>query len=350
MKKDKKMKNSINKTKLTAILTMILLVTSAFMLLSNTPVQAQTNMQEGGSVPLPAGVTPDLVKDTIAFLSFRPTTVGVNQIILVNTWLTPPLHVSRYFSDYTITFTKPDGTKDVITLDSFRADTTAWFEYQVEQVGDWTIKFDFPGGYFPAGNYTVYEGAWITRTQEGEVLYDFPESVYYSPSSTGEQTLTVQEDMVYSWPPAALPTDYWTRPVSPMNREWWPILGNYPGNGIVGGGPPPYWPADTNIYGGSMADNEFYPYVQGPDSSHVVWKRVDGIGGLIGGTAGIQTDTDSSATPGLVYAGRCYDTMTVLIDGVPTSCAVSYDLRTGEMYYAIPVSYTHLTLPTTPYV
>ena len=295
-------------------------------------------MQEGGSLPLPAGVTPDLTAETAAYLSFRPNPVGVNQVILVNMWVTPALHVSRYLSDYKITITKPDGSSDIVTIDSYRADATGWFEYPVDQIGIWTLKFDFPGGYFPAGNYTIYQGAYETRQTVGDEIYEFPESCYYAPSSTGEQTLIVQEDIVYSWPESELPTDYWTRPVSPEHREWWPILGGYPGNGIVGGGPPPYWPAETNIYGGSMADNEFYPYVQGPNSAHVLWKRQDGIGGLIGGPTGIQTDTDSSSTPNLVYAGRCYDTMDVLIDGVPTSCAVCYDLRTGEMYYAIPTS------------
>ncbi len=38
--------------------------------------------------------------------------------------------------------------------------------------------------------------------------------------------------MVASWPPSAIPTDYWIRPVSPDNREWWTISGNYPWNGM----------------------------------------------------------------------------------------------------------------------
>jgi len=28
-----------------------------------------------------------------------------------------------------------------------------------DQVGTWTIKFKFPGGYYPAGNYTADPGA-----------------------------------------------------------------------------------------------------------------------------------------------------------------------------------------------
>jgi hypothetical protein len=125
------------------------------------------------------------------------------QTILVNMWLQPATHASRYFKDYKVTITKPDGTQDVITMDSFRADTTAYFAYVADQVGTWQLKFEFPGGYFPAGIYTPAQGAvYGTRPQT------FTQSCYYEPSSTAEQNLTVQEAIVYSWPESKLPTDY----------------------------------------------------------------------------------------------------------------------------------------------
>ena len=76
------------------------------------------NLQEGGSIPLPAGVTPDLTLDTNPALSFRPNPVGVGQTILVNLWLHPPVHVSRYLKDYTVKITKPDGTTETIVMNS----------------------------------------------------------------------------------------------------------------------------------------------------------------------------------------------------------------------------------------
>lgn len=175
-------------------------------------------MQEGGSIPLPSGVTPDLTVHTTAYLSFRPNPVGVGQTILVNMWETPPLHVSRYFVGYTVTIEKPDGTTETITKNSYRADTTAWFEYIPDQVGTYKLKFDKPGGYFPAGNYTIHAGAFFGTTTI-DIYTNFTQSCYYEPSSTGWQTLTVQQDQVFSWPPSPLPTDYWTRPVEPGNRE-----------------------------------------------------------------------------------------------------------------------------------
>jgi hypothetical protein len=97
-----------------------------------------------------------------------------------------------------VTLTKPDGTKEVITLNSYPADGTGWFEYVVDQIGMWKIKFEFLGGYFPAGNYTVPIGSGTAYDGYTE---SYNQSVYYLPDSTPEQTLTVQQDMVASWPP-----------------------------------------------------------------------------------------------------------------------------------------------------
>jgi len=196
-----------NKPIISTILITTILMTSLFMLLTYTNAQTEyTNLQEGGSIPLPAGVTPDLTLETIAYLSYRPQTVGLGQPFLINIWLQPPLHVARYFSEYAVTLTKPSGTEIVIApIDSYRGDTSAWFEWTADEAGTWTIEFDFPGGYFPPGNYTR-----IARYGGSDTVYGFDESVYYEPSSIGPEELVVQEEIVYSWPASELPTDYWT--------------------------------------------------------------------------------------------------------------------------------------------
>jgi hypothetical protein len=319
---------------------MFLLMSGIITTLSSMPAKAQTtytNMQEGGSVPGPlaSGVTADLELDTRAFLSFTPNPIGLNQDLLVNVWMNPPIHVSRYFKDYQIIFTKPDGKTDVITVDSYRADTTAWFQYKVDQVGTWQIQFKFPGGYFPAGNYTIHAGAVLSM--QADSVVSFTNSVYYKPSSTPVQNLTVQEDMVSSWPASPLPTDYWTRPISPENREWWVIAGSYPSTGYVGGGAT--WDQlypDTNTHWSDRY--HFTPWVQAPNSAHIVWGRQEALDGLTGGPAGTSSQLTNPGTPSVIYDGRCYQTATVPINGVPTSCAECYDLRTGEQYYAIPTS------------
>jgi hypothetical protein len=146
------MKITKNKAKITSVITAILLIASAALM--TTPAQGQTtytNLREGGSIPGPvqAGVIPDVVEATRAFLSFSPNPIGLSQALLVNVWMNPALHVSRYFTDYAITFTKPDGTKETIKKNSYRADTTAWLEYTPDQTGEWKIKFEFPGGTHP---------------------------------------------------------------------------------------------------------------------------------------------------------------------------------------------------------
>jgi hypothetical protein len=328
---------SRNKTKMaTAIALALLMATGTLMTL---PVQAQTvytNRQEGGGIhPLPAGVTPDASYDAFAFLSFRPTTIGLGQTFLVNLWVTPAIHASRYFKDFKVTITKADGTQDVITLDSYRADGTAWFEYIADQIGNWTLVFEFQGAYFPAGNYTIAAGAAM-----GSGTTSFPQSAWYKPNTSPTRTLVVQADMVASWPESALPEDYWTRPAHVENREWWPILGNWPGTGYVGGGAE--WDEmypDTSTMWNSR--QKFTPWVQGPNSAHIVWKRQGNIAGLIGGQAGTYGITAAPGYPTIIYAGRCYQTVTktasTLINGTyydqPISVWQCYDLRTGEIYW-----------------
>ena len=339
-KKEKLLKIKKNST-FSAILIAVLLISSISMLTISASAQSflppgvtPTNLQEGGSIPGPlaSGITPDVTVKTVSFLSFRPNPVGVGQTVLVNVWLNPATHASRYLSDYKITITDPEGETDVKVVDSYRADTTAWFEFVVDKVGEWKLKFEFPGGYYPAGNYTAEQGAVM-----GSGYVNFLGDCYYEPSSTQEQILVVQENPVWPWPESALPTDYWTRPASLENREWWPILGNYPGTGYQGGGP--VWDAlypDTNPQWSSQYS--FHPWVIGPSTAHIVWKRQTGIAGLIGGPAAQLGTTSGGGGPfggggvNLIYAGYAYDSYVK-----PGTSGATYwrgtDIRTGERLF-----------------
>jgi len=288
------------------------------------PVKAQQNQ---GSIPLSPSQVPAtaLRVKTRAFLSFRPNPVGLNQIFLVNMWLNPPTHKSRYLTNYTVTIQKPNGDTEVIKMKSYPADTTAWFEYIADQEGTWKLKFDFPGGYF---NTSQVPGGFMEPSVVtiGEC--------YYEPSSTGWQELVVQKDIVASWPPSPLPTDYWTRPVSPENREWWWIAGHYPWRGPGIGDP--NWPANTNHYWDSHYS--FTPWVQAPNSAHIVWKRQASFGGLIGPIEGSQKVEAYSPglgggnAPSVIYEGRCYQVVTKPGGKDVWQC---YDLRTGEVYWEV---------------
>jgi len=329
------LKNTKRLITVTTIALTLLLISSALIVFLNPTsiiVSAQTeytNLQDGNAIPLPPGTTADYITDTESSLSFRPNPVGIGQPFIVNMWVSPHFSGGQRYRDYKVTITKPNGTTDVITLQPPGSDCTAWFEYIADVEGTWTVKFDFPGGYFPAGNYTYQLG---TVSGRGTVI-NIPESAYYKPSSIGPLDLVVQKEQVLSWPESPLPTDYWTRPVSPENREWWPILGWYPATGVTGIYDP-NWPADTNHY---MSNYDFIPYVTAPNSAHIVWKRQGTIGGLVGGPLGYSSWGRGGGNPSIVYAGRCYETITKVVDGEPTLVWQCYDLRTGEVYWEQPV-------------
>jgi outer membrane protein assembly factor BamB len=322
---------------------------------SLVPINAQTtlpagvtptNLQSGYSIELPAGVTPDVTVDTIAHLSVTPNPVGKDQEILVNLWFQPPVHVSRAFSGLEVVITKPDGTTDKVgPIDTYQGDATAWFNYKVDQTGNWTLRFNFPGGYFPAGNYSVGGGAAFG----GGSKLSFPQSVYYKPSTTGDINLAVQQDWVMSWPAAPLPTDYWTRPINAENREWWIIGGNCPFNAVGG---QTGWPENTNIY---MSNYKFTPWVQGPESAHIVWKdQGTTLAGIIGGSTGqwaapvnydeaYSTATGSygagpgaNGNPAICFQGRLYGKVMSVYNGVGMYVWRCTDLRTGEIIWEQP--------------
>ena len=322
------------KAKIITTIVIILMVTSITMM--TVPVIAQTELEDlphGGGTPStyeystvkPANGTsitwayPDLQ----AYLSVSPNPVGVGQFILVNLWMTVAPAAERQLQHFTVTFTKPDGSIDKVqNLKSYEADGTAWFEYVVDQIGTWQLVFSFPGQFFPAGRY--FNGVPNTVNNSG-TNYAF--DMYYEPQTSPVTNLTVLSESVMSWY-SPLPTDYWTRPISLNNREWNQIAGNFP------------W--DKMQLSSSMNGRQSYfgPYITASKTAHVLWKRQDAFPvGIIGGEAGVYGNKGSGNPPSVIFEGRCYDTMTVRwYNGSLLSCAVCYDLRTGEMYYMNPTA------------
>jgi PQQ-like domain len=325
-------KTSSNNKILSALIILSILATSILILVPTAKAQ-----EEHGGNPVapnwdyksvPAGVTPRWTINSKPFLSFSPNPIGIGQELLVNMWFTYTSAENRFLAGFTVTITKPDGTQDVIgPLNSYVADSTAWFSYIPEQVGTYKLTFSFPGEYFPAGRY--YNGQLMTNTTG--TLY--PDSEWYSPVSTEEQTLIVQADQVMSWY-SPLPTDYWKRPIEPNNREWNVIAGNYP------------WASMANFPQSATSNNYYGPFVTAPNTPHIVWKQLAALAGIIGGETGVYATLSSPSTPSVIYMGRAYQTVTkvmqMLINGTyrqqPTSVAECYDLRTGQIFYDIPVA------------
>ena len=117
-----------------------------------------------------------------------------------------------------------------------------------------------------------------------------------------------------------------------MHREWASILGNYPYTGNMTNPP-----ANTNPY----ASNYHYtPYVQAPNTAHIVWMMQGAISGILGSDYGDYTMTTGGGTPSVIYQGRCYQSVTTASATGTASQSTweCYDLRTGKMYWQIPLA------------
>ena len=344
--------------------------------------------------PVPSGVTPSQSLDTIAYMSFSPNPIGVGQSLLVNIWTQPAVQVNRGRTGYTVVITKPDQSKVTVgPMVSFQGDTTAYFTYVPDVAGNYTLQFFYAGDYYPAGYY--FQGVLTNTSQTNNIVvsagttanagFNATSDLYYKPSQTVAYPLVVQQNSVASWQPSPLPGggQYWTRPISPDNREWWVIGGNDPNNEVGGGTGTAGWPYDTNTYTSQTTSYEFTPYTTGPTSAHIVWRMqnqaIDGIfGGLIDGafTQYQAPDQDSGGAaftfgqsgpgfggnPNLVWNGRCYESINepfaTTINGsvVTETTAVwtCFDLQTGKIYwqqtgigtqFPTLISYSENTMP-----
>jgi len=201
-----------------------------------------------------------------------------------------PQPVGESSTAYPVTFrlviTKPDGAK--VDLYPIKSDGpgTFWLTYTVDQIGSWTFQL------------TAEQDPWFQ-------------------SSSVTKTLVVQKDPIPAWPAKPLPTDAWTYPISPENREW----------GSTSGGwyQPKYDESASN----------YNPYSQGPNSPHILWKvqPASGMAGLIGGE--FRVDQRYSATShsiDAVMGGRGYSRA-----GGNITC---FDIRNGEELWTTNGTFT----------
>ena len=276
---------------------------------------------------LPA-VTAQLIstdpRKTTAYISVSPKVIGKGQQMTVNCWVWPapsgPSFYAQnleviYYENFTVSFTRPDGTKDTFmpinpsfeqTLGhgnavpgKTEAVGTTYFYYKPEQVGTWHVSFSYPGKTF----FTPFGTP----------------GVFYEDATSQTITFEVQEDpvnagIVNGWPWSPLPTGYWQRPISANNREWSEISGNWLQYGY-----------DMDI------GTRFNPYSTGPESAHIVWKEARAIGGIIGGDWGsLSYDAGHTTWEVTVMAGRIFYND---LAGGTFSCR---DLYTGELLYRVP--------------
>jgi hypothetical protein len=343
---------------LALLITAILVISTAALI---QPINAQdqshgyvnigTPQQTFTGGPVPAGVTPSVNIETIAYMSFSPNPIGIGQQLLVNLWVQPATSVARAHTGYSVIITEPDG--NIVTIGpmvSYGGDTTAWFTYIPTVAGNYTLQFFFAGDYYPKGAYVDGIVNGTKTAYSAAATFNATQDCFYKPSQSAKYPLTVQQDFVSSWQETPPPTDYWTRPISPMNRLWWVIGGSDPSYEVGGGTGTTGWPDNTNVYTNNY---NFVSYATGPKSAHIAWRRqgaLDGIfGGLIDGaytqyqapnlmynnavSTFQQVGPGLSGNPNIVFEGRCYQAITKPFNGITQTVWECYDLRTGEIYW-----------------
>ncbi|MCL1977005.1 MAG: PQQ-binding-like beta-propeller repeat protein, partial [Candidatus Bathyarchaeota archaeon] len=189
--------------------------------------------------------------------------------------------------------------------------------------------------------------------QKVKLLY--PTAITIKPASSHEISITVQENNVLDWSYFDLerPNGYWLRPIGEEQRYLWPFIGAYPWFGFGGGEAwdklyPNTNPTYNSAYG-------FVPWVTGPESAHIVWKREYQMGGLMGGDYGAGSDVNSlpfsfSTTPDAIQNGWQMTASIVLMGrayhAVPKTAPNGanlqlywecYDIRTGKVYWERPL-------------
>jgi outer membrane protein assembly factor BamB len=241
----------LNKTSTIAITLLLILGFTATSIILPTPVNAAAYNYQ-----------------TFAYLSIRPNPCGVNQSLLINFWITPPMPQPGIIAHgYTVEITHPDGTKETLgPFDSIQADTSMWTEWTPKATGEYKIKVIYPGETVPVG--TPYQSTTVGSAYSSKLT----DSYVFSAAESPVTTLNVTEQQLPGYVPTALPTEYWNRPVTIENREWSQVgMGNWEMNGADVRG------SYSQLYGGA------------PGSSHIYWVLTSGVGGEVGDKYGYST-------------------------------------------------------------
>jgi outer membrane protein assembly factor BamB len=270
--------------------------------------------------------TPPWDLTTFAYINVAPNPVGVGQQASILMWLDktfdPSISLTNdyRFHNYKLTITAPDGSVTTQTFETV-IDTTSsqFFAYTPDQVGTYTLDFEFPGQEFNQYSHPPNSN-FVNDT--------------YLPSSAST-TLVVQEDPlpdpITSYP---LPQEYWTRPIYGENTDWWAISSNWLGTGAPG----------FRVWSNAVLDR--YPGdAVGPLTPHIMWTKPIQMGGVVGGTISTKEDLNGNtwfegsaynqryANP-IIVAGMLIYNPPVSYSGSnsgPTTCV---DLQTGEVLWS----------------
>jgi hypothetical protein len=219
---------------------------------------------------------------TVGFISVAPELVGVGQEATVNLWVFPMPTTYGYlpyfkgFNGITVTFVKPDGTKDTFKPVDGTGQYVAgqsqslgaiYFFYKPDMAGNWSVSWTMPEQNITDSSGTVIYSACTSK-----------------PAYFTVQTDTVLAGLLNGYPWSELPNSntYWSYPINSNNREWSKISGDWL---VIMNG--------ANIYGPTY--RHWQPYGSAPNTPHVVWSNPYNKGGIIGGDYGSLSDMTSSS-------------------------------------------------------
>ncbi len=289
----KKMK--ILRTK-TTVITFVLLLTFAVSMVA---------------LPIVSAHDPPWEIPAIAYAVATPNPVGVNQETLIVFWpnFYPITAVGAYGDRYTWNVEiRKDGDL-VQTIGPITSDPVGggWTQFTPTEVGTYTIVAILEE-HLLTGEPVPPAGARGTEYIGDTVLGDTSEPV----------TLVVQVDPVEAWRETPLPTEYWTRPINGMNRNWWPLAGNWLAGSAQNVGP-------TSYFG----------YGPGPESAHIMWSSSVWAGGIMDarfeGPIGYATYHYEGVdfVPPIIIDGKLFYNVRTL----PREGWRCLDLYTGEELY-----------------
>ncbi|MCW4046109.1 MAG: hypothetical protein NWE99_00890 [Candidatus Bathyarchaeota archaeon] len=221
---------------------------------------------------------PPVTTPTWTYIAVSLNPVGVGQQFLIYAWTNaiPPTQAVPW--QYYIDIVKPNGDNE--TVGPFTGDTagSGYTYYTADQLGIYKMKARFKGVTYPPGTPPVSLGVFQPPTDISNDTWAASESEWID--------VLVQEEKRPSYVETPLPTDFWTRPVNAVNREWLTIMGNWLG---------------TFYNAQSKGPTSNYAYGAGPESSHIMWSKPYWLGGIVDPRVGSGRSVD-------YYGGLVYET------------------------------------------
>ncbi|MCW4028358.1 MAG: hypothetical protein NWE92_01765 [Candidatus Bathyarchaeota archaeon] len=198
------------------------------------------------ALPTTEAHDPPVYMPTNAYVSCTPPVIGLGQNTVIVVWLdrTSPTSTGtsgQHFAGFLLTITDPDGINSTIGPWSTSGAMASDFKtFTPTKLGNYSIVFSWPGAVIEASDQPYVN----TQQDVGDI---------WMASTSKPCTLTVNEDQVPQYPEPPLPTDYWTRPITNINRNWNVLASNW--------------------LQGTWLQSNIQTVGTGPMSAHVLWAR-----------------------------------------------------------------------------